>query len=81
MPPIGMAAPLFCLPFKVSLVELLLYLPVLEVHVVHQTSLTRSLVPVKDKHREAALCPCDAEVSVMLSGVLMLHLLSWLPAG
>lgn len=53
----------------------------LEVHFVHQISLTKSLVPVKGNHREAALCPCDAEVSVMLSGELMLHLLSWLPAG
>ena len=58
-----------------------MFLPVLEVRFVHQTSLTKSLMPVKGKHREAALCPCDAEVSLMLSGVVMLHLLSWLPAG
>lgn len=57
------------------------FLSMLEVHFVHQTSLTKSLVPVKGKHRGTALCPCDAEVSVMLSGVFILHLLSWLPTG
>lgn len=51
------------------------------VHFVHQTSLTKSLLPVKGKRREAALCPYDAEVSVVLSGVVVLQLLSWLPAG
>lgn len=57
------------------------FFSVLEVHFVHQTALTKSLMPVKGKHSEAAGCPCDAEVSLMLSGVVMLHLLSWLPAG
>lgn len=69
------------LTFLGLITEAVSVLSMLEVHFVQQTSLTKSLVPVKGKLREAALCPCDAEVFVMLSGVFMLHLLSWLPAG
>lgn len=64
-----------------GLIELLVFLPALEVRLVHQTSLTRRLRPVKGRHREVTPCPCDAEVPLMLDGVVMLHLLSWLPAG
>lgn len=58
-----------------------LFFPVRESTLCAPHSSDQESYACKGQTSEAARCPCDTEVSLMLSGVVMLHLLSWLPDG